>query len=41
MELGMVAHPFNPSPPEAEAEGSFEFQASLVYVVSSVTSRTT
>jgi hypothetical protein len=36
----MVVHTFNPSTREAEAEaGEFEFQASLVYKVSSRTAR--
>ena len=33
----MVAHTFNPSTREAEAGGSHEFEASLVYKVSSKT----
>jgi hypothetical protein len=36
----MVAHAFNPSTWEAEA-GDFEFEASLVYRVSSRTARAT
>ena len=35
----MVAHTFNPSTWEAEAGGSLEFEASLVYKVSSRTAR--
>jgi hypothetical protein len=35
----MVAHAFNPSTREAEAGGSLEFEASLVYKVSSRTAR--
>jgi hypothetical protein len=35
----MVAHAFNPSTWEAEAGGIFEFEASLVYRVSSRTAR--
>jgi hypothetical protein len=35
----MVAHAFNPSTWEAEAGGIFEFEASLVYRVSSRTTR--
>jgi hypothetical protein len=35
---GVVAHTFNPSTQEAEA-GRFEFEASLVYKVSSRTAR--
>jgi hypothetical protein len=39
----MVAHAFNPSTQEAEAEGRwiFEFEANLVYEVSSRTVRDT
>jgi hypothetical protein len=36
-----VAHAFNPSTWEAEAGGSYEFEASLVYRVSSRTYRAT
>jgi hypothetical protein len=36
---GVVAHTFNPSTWEAEAGGSLEFEASLVYKVSSRTAR--
>ena len=32
MELGGVVRTFNPSALEAEAEGSLEFGASLVYI---------
>jgi hypothetical protein len=39
--LGVVAHNFNPSTWEAEAGEFFEFEASLVYRVSSRTSRAT
>ena len=39
IELGMVAHPFNLSSQEAEAGGPFVFEASLVYRVSSRTTR--
>jgi hypothetical protein len=35
----MVAHAFNPSTQEAEAGGFLEFEASLVYRVSSRTAR--
>jgi hypothetical protein len=35
----VVAHTFNPSTREAEAGGSLEFEASLVYKVSSRTAR--
>jgi hypothetical protein len=35
----VVAHAFNPSTREAEAGGSLEFEASLVYKVSSRTAR--
>jgi hypothetical protein len=35
----MVAHPFNLSSQEAEAGGPFVFEASLVYRVSSRTTR--
>jgi hypothetical protein len=35
----VVAHAFNPSTREAEAGGSLEFEASLVYRVSSRTAR--
>jgi hypothetical protein len=38
LELGVVAHAFNPSTREAEA-GGFLFKASLVYKVSSRTAR--
>jgi hypothetical protein len=39
---GVVAHAFNPSTREAEAgRGISEFEASLVYKVSSRTARTT
>jgi hypothetical protein len=37
----MVAHTFNPSTREAEAGGFREFEASLVYKVSSRTARAT
>jgi hypothetical protein len=37
----VVAHAFNPSTWEAEAGGSLEFEASLVYRVSSRTTRAT
>ena len=37
----MVAHTFNPSTWEAEAGGSLEFKASLVYRVSCRAARTT
>jgi hypothetical protein len=37
----VVAHTFNPSTREAEAGGSLEFKASLVYKVSSRTARAT
>jgi hypothetical protein len=37
----VVAHAFNPSTWEAEAGGSSEFEASLVYRVSSRTARAT
>jgi hypothetical protein len=37
----MVAHAFNPSTREAEAGGFSEFEASLVYRVSSRTARAT
>jgi hypothetical protein len=37
----VVAHAFNPSTWEAEAGGSHEFEASLVYKVSSRTARAT
>jgi hypothetical protein len=37
----MVAHAFNPSTWEAEAGGFSEFEASLVYRVSSRTARAT
>ena len=37
----MVAHAFNPSTWEAEAGGFLEFEASLVYKVSSRTARAT
>jgi len=37
----VVAHTFNPSTWEAEAGGSLEFKASLVYRVSSRTARAT
>jgi hypothetical protein len=36
---GVVAHAFNPSTREAEAGESLEFEASLVYKVSSRTAR--
>jgi hypothetical protein len=36
---GVVAHAFNPSTQETEAGGSLEFEASLVYKVSSRTAR--
>jgi hypothetical protein len=36
---GMVAHAFNPSTREAEAGGFLEFEASLIYKVSSRTAR--
>jgi hypothetical protein len=36
---GVVAHAFNPSTREAEAGGFLEFEASLVYKVSSRTAR--
>jgi hypothetical protein len=36
---GVVAHTFNPSTPEAEAGWTSEFEASLVYKVSSRTAR--
>jgi hypothetical protein len=36
---GVVAHAFNPSTREAEAGGFSEFEASLVYKVSSRTAR--
>jgi hypothetical protein len=36
---GVVAHTFNPSTPEAKAGGFSEFEASLVYRVSSRTAR--
>ena len=36
-----VGHAFNPSPWEAEAGGSYELEASLVYRVSSKTVRAT
>jgi hypothetical protein len=35
----VVVHAFNPSTWEAEAGGSFEFEANLVYKVSSRTAR--
>jgi hypothetical protein len=38
-EPGVVVHTFNPSTREAEAGGSLEFEASLVYKVSSRTAR--
>jgi hypothetical protein len=38
---GMVAHTFNPSIQEAEAGKFIEFEASLVYRVSSRTARAT
>jgi hypothetical protein len=37
----VVVHAFNPSTQEAEAGGSLEFEASLVYRVSSRTARAT
>jgi hypothetical protein len=37
----MVAHAFNPGMPEAEADGSCEFKAGLVYIVSSKTASDT
>jgi hypothetical protein len=37
----VVAHSFNPSTGEAEAEGSLEFEASLFYRVSSRTASAT
>jgi len=37
----VVAHAFNPSTQEAEAGGSLEFEASLVYRVSFRAARTT
>jgi hypothetical protein len=37
----VVAHAFNPSTREAEAGGYLEFEASLVYRVSSKTARAT
>jgi hypothetical protein len=39
LEPGVVAHAFNPSTREAEAGGISEFEASLVYKVSSRTAR--
>jgi hypothetical protein len=39
LQPGVVAHAFNPSTREAEAGGSLEFEASLVYKVSSRTAR--
>jgi hypothetical protein len=39
LKPGVVAHTFNPSTWEAEAGGSLEFEASLVYKVSSRTAR--
>jgi hypothetical protein len=38
---GVVAHAFNPSTWEAEAGGFLEFEASLVYRVSSRTAKAT
>jgi hypothetical protein len=40
-EPGVVVHAFNPSTREAEAGGISEFEASLVYRVSSRTARAT
>jgi hypothetical protein len=40
-ELGVVAHIFNPSTHESDQENRCEFEASLVYSVSSRTARVT
>ena len=39
--MAVVAHALNPITQEVEADGSFEFKASLVYRESSRTSRAT
>ena len=41
MKLGVLAHTFNPSTPEAEVGGISELKASLIYKASSRTARVT
>lgn len=41
MKSGVEVHTFSPSNKEAEADGSHEFEATLVYRVSSSTAWTT